>query len=198
MDYMLSPRIQEQTRGKELCNFSLLLLLSHAAPAPMPVNGKIHPSDRSLSNSMALRPKDPSVWFWRVVMYESADWFHSPGANMLISGMTSAAHYSTAVLCASLGDWGWQRGRVGVMRYGDVLGGKQLPLFKAKSKLMEGAGGREGWESIWSNSFTCTHSLGSSHSPTPRFTGYVFNSVIHCSMPHSPPTKLSLSLAASP
>lgn len=34
------------------------------------------------------------------------------------------------------------------MRYGDVLGGKQLPLFKAKSSLMEGAGGREGWESI--------------------------------------------------
>lgn len=191
MDYMLSPRIQEQTRGKELCNFSLLLLLSHAAPVPMLVNGKIHPSDRSLSNSMARRPKDPSVWFWRVVMYESVGWFLSPGANILISRMTSAAYYSTAVLCASL-RLGVAEGKGGVMRYGDVFGGKQLNLFKAKSSLMEGAGGTEGQESIWSDSLSYTHSFEASHSLSPQFTGYIFNSVIHCSVLHSPPTKLSL------
>lgn len=31
----------------------------------------------------------------------------------------------------------------GVIRYGNVLGGKQLPLFKTKSSLMDCAGGRE-------------------------------------------------------
>lgn len=39
-------------------------------------------------------------------------------------------------------------GKGGVMRYGDVFGEKQLNLFKAKSSLMEGAGGTEGQESI--------------------------------------------------
>lgn len=66
---------------------------------------------------------------------------------MLISGMTSAAYYSTAVLCVS-SRFGVAEGKGGVMRYGDVFGGKQLPLFKAKSSLMEGAGGRVGQECI--------------------------------------------------
>lgn len=192
MDYMLSPRIQEQTRGKELCNFSLLLLLSHAAPVPMLLNRKIHPSDRSLSNSMAWRPKDPSVWFWRVVMYEDAGWFLSPGANMLISGMTSAAHYSTAVLCAS-SRLGVVEGKGGVTRYVGWVGREAITSIQGKVFDDGGATGGEGQEGIWSNSFARTHSFGSSHSPSPQFTSYIFNSVIYCSMPHRPPTKLSLS-----
>lgn len=66
-------------------------------------------------------PTEPSVWLWRVVMYESAGWLLSPSANTLISRMTSALHYSTAVLCACwrLGDRLSIKGRRKVQ---DVLG----------------------------------------------------------------------------
>lgn len=71
------------------------------------------------------RPTDPSVWFWRVVMYESAGWLLSPSANTLISRMTSALHYSTALLCACLrlGDRLRIKGRRKVQ---DVLGRKAI------------------------------------------------------------------------
>lgn len=73
---------------------------------------------------------------------------------MLISGMTSAAHYSNVVLCASARLGGGERegavakGKGEVMRYVDVLGGKQLSTFKAKPSLMEGASGKQGRKCI--------------------------------------------------
>lgn len=116
------------------------------------------------------RPKDPPVWFWRVVMYESAGWFLSPGANMLIiaDDICSTLFQRCSLCKRKIGRWGGggvvAKGKGEVMRYVDVLGGKQLPPFKAKPSLMEGASGKEGRKCIWSNSPSRTQSFGSSHS----------------------------------